>query len=67
MMNPQETELFQALRPVVAALEQLEVPYYVGGSIASGVLGEPRLTLDADVVTALLSRHVPLLAARLAG
>lgn len=67
LMNPQGTELFQALRPVVTALEELEVPYYIGGSVASGVLGEPRLTLDADIVTALLGRHVPLLAARLAG
>jgi hypothetical protein len=66
-MNPQESELFAALRPVVAALEQLEVAYYVAGSVASGVLGEPRQTLGADIVAALLSRHVPLLGARLAG
>ena len=66
-MNRQETELFSALRPVVSALEQLEVPYYVGGSVASGVLGEPRQTLDVDIVAALLARHVPLFAARLAG
>src|SRR5438874_12443060 len=67
LMNPQETELFGALRPVVAALEQLEVAYYIGGSVASGILGEPRQTLDADIVAALLGSHVPLLAARLAG
>ena len=64
-MNPPEIELFAAVRPVVAALEQLEVPYCIGGSVASGVFGEPRQTLDADIVTALLARHVPPLAERL--
>jgi hypothetical protein len=67
VMNPPEIELFAAVRPVIAALEQLEVPYCIGGSVASGVFGEPRQTLDADIVAALLARHVPLLAARLRG
>jgi hypothetical protein len=64
-MNQHEIELFAAMRPVVTALEQLEVEYYVGGSVASGVFGEPRQTLDADIVAALFGRHVPLLAERL--
>ena len=66
-MNKEQTELFAALRPVVTAFEELNVPYYLGGSMASGVFGEPRQTLDADMVAALLGRHVPLLAGRLAG
>jgi hypothetical protein len=64
-MNQHDIELFAAMRPVVASLEQLEVAYYVGGSVASGVFGEPRQTMDADIVTALFGRHVPLLADRL--
>ena len=64
-MNQHDLELFAAMRPVVAALEQLEVDYFVGGSVASGVFGEPRQTLDADLVTALLARHVPLLVEKL--
>jgi hypothetical protein len=66
-MNQHEVELFAAVRPVVTALEQLEVPYCIGGSVASGVFGEPRQTLDADIVAALLARHVPQLAGRLQG
>lgn len=60
-MSHHEIELFAAIRPVVAALEQLEVAYFIGGSVASGVFGEPRQTLDADVMAALFARHVPLI------
>jgi hypothetical protein len=66
-MNPHEIELFAALRRVVAAFEQLGVAYYVGGSVASGVLGEPRQTLDADLIAALLAGHAAPLAERLQG
>ena len=41
-MNPHEIELFAAVRPVVVALEALAIPYCIGGSVASGVFGEPR-------------------------
>lgn len=56
-MIPPEAELFAALRPVIDTFRQLGVEYFVGGSVASGVLGEPRQTLDADVIAALLGRH----------
>jgi hypothetical protein len=42
---------------VVDALEQLQVPYLIGGSLASTVHGEPRATLDSDVVAALRAEH----------
>jgi len=67
LMSPQETELFSAIRPVVAALQQCDVAYYVCGSVASGVFGEPRQTLDADIVAAMWGRHVAPLVSRLAG
>ncbi len=35
---------------VIAALEGLGIPYYVGGSIASGVHGMYRATADMDIV-----------------
>ena len=66
-MSPHETELFAALRPVVAAFQRLEVEYYVGGSVASGVLGEPRQTLDADIIAGLFDRHVSPLVEMLRG
>jgi hypothetical protein len=47
-----------AVVPVLQALEQLGVPHYIGGSVASSVIGEPRATLDVDVVAALETSHV---------
>ena len=38
-----------ALR-VAAIFESLEIPYLIGGALASAVLGEPRATEDIDVV-----------------
>ena len=45
--------LAQALRPVVEELERLEVPYYVGGSVASTYHGAGRSTLDVDLAAEL--------------
>lgn len=40
-----------ALAALVAAiLEKLRVPYVIGGSVASSVVGEPRSTLDLDIM-----------------
>jgi hypothetical protein len=33
---------------VARALERLGIPYLLGGSLASGIYGEPRATLDVD-------------------
>jgi len=43
---------------VAEALEQLEVPYLIGGSLASAVHGVVRATLDSDLVAELQSAHV---------
>jgi hypothetical protein len=66
-MTPQEPELVAALRPVVTVLEDLAIQYCVGGSVASGVYGELRQTLDADLVAAVFGKHVAPLAERLKG
>lgn len=58
--------LWEALLPVVEALESLGVPYYVGGSVASSVTGVARATLDVDLVAALRLEHAVPLAAALA-
>ena len=60
-----QSELWDALLPVVEALVALNVPYYVGGSIASSVTGVARATLDADLVAALRPEHAEPLAALL--
>ncbi len=43
---------------VIDALEQLGVPYLIGGSLASTLHGVPRSTLDSDLVAALQPHHV---------
>jgi hypothetical protein len=52
----------EALDPVAVALdiarrlESLSVPYVIGGSLASSRHGEPRATLNVDIVAALTTR-----------
>jgi len=50
---------------VAAALEACRVRYLVGGSLASAVSGEPRSTLDVDMVVELSDKDVEPLAAAL--
>ena len=57
-MNDAETELLAAVARVVAVFERLGIDYFVGGSVASSVFGEPRQTLDADLIAKLLARNV---------
>jgi hypothetical protein len=38
---------------VIDALEKLNVPYLIGGSLASATYGIPRTTMDADLVADL--------------
>jgi hypothetical protein len=56
-MNEGGTELLAAIVRVVRAFDALGVDYLVGGSVASSLFGEPRLTVDADLVARLLGRH----------
>jgi hypothetical protein len=51
---------------VSAALEQLGVPHTVGGSLASSFAGEPRSTIDIDIVVAVQEAEVERLVSKLA-
>jgi len=62
-----ESDLWQAVLPVVDALEALPVEYYIGGSVASSFTGIARFTQDADLVADLFPAHTVALAARLQG
>lgn len=53
-MQPRES-----FEPFVERLERLGVPYFVTGSTAGIVYGEPRMTHDVDIVIALPLRDVP--------
>jgi hypothetical protein len=59
--------LFAAIRLVTGAFEKLGIEYFLCGSVVSGILGEPRQTIDADIVTAILGRHAEPLTAELRG
>lgn len=56
--------LLDLLEQVVTLLEDLGVPYAVGGSIAGSYIGEPRATVDADVAVRMDSRALDGLLAR---
>lgn len=47
---------------VTTQFEALNIPYLVGGSVASIVYGEYRSTNDADVLAAIQPQHVAPLA-----
>lgn len=51
----QEPELFA---PFVIALERLGLPYFITGSMAGILYGEPRMTHDVDIVVAMSLRDV---------
>jgi hypothetical protein len=59
VLNSQE--IAQALILLVEVFEEFHIPYYIGGSVASSVLGEPRATFDIDIVAAIQPGHVSLL------
>ena len=50
---------------VVRRLEAMQIPYTIGGSIASSFAGEPRSTVDIDIVVAIEEQHVEALVAAL--
>jgi predicted nucleotidyltransferase len=47
----------ELLRLVLEVLDRLQIAYAIVGSYASGVWGEPRMTLDIDLVVQLEQHH----------
>ena len=54
----------ELLRHLVSVLEELDIPYALAGSIASIAYGEPRATLDIDVVVELAESSIAALSQR---
>ena len=54
-----------AFLKVLSVLDQMEVPYLVGGSVASSIHGISRPTMDADIVADLKPEQVDEFAALL--
>jgi hypothetical protein len=61
-MNPIDVAL-----AVARALEQCRLRYVVGGSLASSMSGEPRSTLDVDLMVDIGERDVPCVLEQLGG
>ena len=55
----------RVLLHVTELLERIGTPYFLGGSLASSMLGEPRSTVDIDIAIVLRSADVPVLVAGL--
>jgi len=53
------TDLIDVASLVIAALEQAGVRYTVGGSLASSFSGEPRSSIDADILVEMASPDIP--------
>ncbi len=60
-------ETIQIALQVIGILEDLAIPYHVGGSFASSVHGFPRQTRDLDLVVDLQASSVHLLVSKLEG
>jgi hypothetical protein len=54
-----------SLEPVIVLLDRLGIDYYIGGSLASIAYGEPRATMDANVVALLEESHAESIRAEL--
>jgi hypothetical protein len=63
-MSPELPEVLRVLFQVVDALDQLAIPYHLGGSFASSIHGIPRQTQDIDLVVELGSDDAGRLVAR---
>lgn len=48
-----------ALQQILALLDRMEIPYFVGGSVASGNHGFPRQTNDIDIIADFRNIDLP--------
>ena len=54
-----QTDFIEVTLAVLDAFEQIQIPYLIGGSLASTLHGLSRTTLDSDLVAAVRIEHVP--------
>ena len=54
----QSTEPVEVMLLITQELEALEIPYFVGGSLAAIVHGEYRATRDVDIIADIRREHV---------
>ena len=51
-------DIYAAIEPVLSIFEKLDIPYYIGGSVASSALGVARTTIDIDLVADVHREHI---------
>jgi hypothetical protein len=51
-------EIIQAITPLIEVFERFDIPYYIGGSVASSLYGKRRATQDVDIVANIQRKHV---------
>jgi hypothetical protein len=61
------SEPIQVTLKVVAVFDRLEIPYFIGGSLASALYGVARATMDADLVADIHLAHITELVSALDG
>lgn len=54
-----QNEPVEVTLKVTGVLEQLGVPYFIGGSLASALYGMVRTTQDSDIVAEMRLEHLP--------
>ena len=59
------SEIETTIQPFIEVLDEFEIPYHIGGSVASSVFGIARSTMDIDMVVAMTGDRVVALAKRL--
>ena len=57
----EQNEINAALKPLLNILEQLDIPYYICGSLASSIYGIARSTQDVDLVSDLKIKNAEIL------
>jgi len=57
-MSMNITDIVRTLTPIIDALERLNIPYHIGGSVASSVFGQARPTQDVDIIADLQPSQV---------
>lgn len=55
----QNYQIIEPLGQLLAVLDQLEIRYTIGGSVASSVYGQPRYTNDVDLTADIRPEHIP--------
>lgn len=62
-----DPDILKALTPIIQLFERADIPYYIGGSLASSLYGTARTTLDVDIVAGIEPEHISVLNDELQG